>query len=87
MVTLETLLDRGEARERAREATRQAQHAAGTGLYWAGWAVAKLVIVLLWCVALPFVAAGFVTARYLIPAGRWCRAAFAVGYEAGRGPA
>lgn len=87
MVTLDDLLDRGEAREQAQLATRQAQHAAGTGLYWAGWLAAKLVVLLLWCVAAPLVAAGYVTARWMLPAAGWCRAAVVLGYEAGRGSA
>lgn len=84
MVTLDDLLDRGEAREQARLATRQAQHAAGTGLYWAGFAAAKLATLLVWCVAAPLVAAGFVTSRWVWPSLLWCRAAFLLGFETGR---
>lgn len=89
MVTLETLLDRGEARERARDAARDAQRAAGAGLYWVGWLLAKLGIFLMLAVAAPFVAAGWLGSRVAWPAARWTAAAFMVGWEAGKsgGPA
>jgi hypothetical protein len=43
-----------------------------------------LATLLVWCVAAPLVAAGFVTSRWVWPSLLWCRAAFLLGFETGR---
>lgn len=75
-----------EARAKALEARRQLLEALATGVYRVGWAAAKLVLLVLNVVAAPVFAAGWLTRRAFIPAGRWIAAAFMIGYEAGRRP-
>lgn len=87
MVTLNELLDAGDDRiERTKETGQQIQAAVRVGIAWVGWAVAKFVLAVMWVVASPFFVAGFVTSRWIIPAGKWTGAAFMVGYEQGRTP-
>lgn len=87
MVTLNELLDAGDERiERTKETGQQIQAALRVGITWVGWFAAKLVLLVLWCVAAPFYGAGWLTSRALVPAARWSAAAFAVGYEQGRQP-
>lgn len=85
MVTLDQLLDAGDdGRDKLADTGNQIKAAARAGIMWAGWAIAKFVLAVMWLVASPFFAAGFVTSRWIIPAGKWTAAAFAVGYEQGK---
>jgi hypothetical protein len=85
MVTLDQLLDAGDdGRDKLADTGTQIKAAVRVGVMWAGWAVAKLVLLVLWCVAAPFWAAGYITSRWIIPAGKWTGAAFMVGYEQGK---
>jgi len=84
MVTLDELLSTGDRR---RDQTRDTgQVVAGyirVGLWSAGWALAKLIAVLLGVIAAVFFAIGYAAAR-AVPALRWARTAFVLGWEAGR---
>lgn len=85
VATLNELLDTGDERiARTKETGQQIQAALRAGITWVGWLAAKLVLLTLWCVAAPFYGAGYATSRWIIPAGKWTAAAFAVGYEQGR---
>jgi hypothetical protein len=87
MTTLDQLLDAGDERaERTRETGQQIQAAARVGLAWVGWVLAKFVLLVMFCVAAPFWAVGYVTSRWVIPAAKWSSAAFMVGYEQGKTP-
>jgi predicted tellurium resistance membrane protein TerC len=84
MVTLDELLDAGD---RQRDRTRQTgQVVAGytrVGLWSVGWALAKLVALLLGVIAAVFFGTGWLAAK-VVPALRWARTAFMLGWEAGR---
>jgi hypothetical protein len=84
MVTLDELLTSGDRR---RDDTRDAGRIIGgyirVGLWSAGWLLAKLVAVLLGAVAAVFFTIGW-TAAKVVPALRWARTAFVLGWEAGR---
>lgn len=84
MVTLDELLNAGDRR---RDKTRATGQIIGgyvrVGLWSIGWALAKLVAVLLGVIAAVFFAIGW-TAAKVVPALRWARTAFALGWEAGR---
>lgn len=85
MATLNELLDAGDERaEQTRETGQQIQAALRVGLIWVGWAIAKFVLAVMWLIAAPFWAAGYATSRWILPAGKWTAAAFAVGYEQGK---
>jgi hypothetical protein len=89
VVTLDELLDAGDRRrERTREAGRAIAGYVRVGLWSIGWALAKLVVVLLGVVAGVFFGIGWLCAR-TVPVLRWARTAFVMGWEAGRsrGPA
>lgn len=84
MVTLDELLTSGDRR---RDQTRETgQVIAGytrVALWSIGWALAKLVAVLLGSIAAVFFVIGW-TAAKVVPALRWARTAFILGWEAGR---
>jgi hypothetical protein len=84
VVTLDELLDRGTAAARARAARRGALEAAGAGLYWAGWALFRLVRLLLLVVGGVFWAIGWFAARAVWPALKWSAAAVRLGWEDAR---
>lgn len=86
MVTLDELLDAGDdRRERTRQAGRVAAGYMRVGLWSAGWALAKLVTLLLAVVAGLFFGLGWACAR-AVPVLAWARTAFLLGWEAGRPP-
>lgn len=90
MATLDELLDRAEDdRDRRRETLQLTSEVAKAGLARLGWLCAKLLLLVVWLVAAPLFAAGYITSRWVIPAGKWCAAAYMTGFEAGirRGPA
>lgn len=84
MVTLNELLNAGDRR---RDQTRAAGQAIGgylrVGLWSAGWLLAKLVALTLAVIAGLFFGLGWCCAR-VVPAVRWARTAFVLGWEAGR---
>lgn len=89
MVTLDELLATGDRRRAATSAAGKI--AAGylrVGLWSIGWLLAKLVALVLGTVAGVFFAIGWCAAK-VVPALRWARTAFVLGWEAGRtrGPA
>lgn len=84
MVTLDELLDRGDARERASRAGRQLLAAVGTVLYRIGWAAAKLVLLVLWLIGAVFYGIGWIGGRIIWPALVWTATAVKVGWEDGR---
>ena len=84
MVTLDELLTSGDRRrEQTRETGRVVAGYIRVGLWSAGWALAKLVAVLLGVIAAAFFAIGYAAAK-VVPALRWARTAFVLGWEAGR---
>lgn len=84
MVTLDELLNAGDKR---RDLTRDTGRIIGgylrIGLWSVGWILAKLVAILLGVIAAVFFAVGW-TAAKVVPALRWARTAFVLGWEAGR---
>ena len=89
MVTLDQLLDAGdEQRERTHQAGRVAAGYLRVGLWGTGWLLARLLVLVLALLAGLFYGAGWVAAR-TAPALVWARAAFTLGWQAGRarGPA
>jgi len=84
MVTLDELLSTGDRR---RDQTREAGRVIGgylrIGVWSIGWILAKLVALVLGVVAAVFFVIGWTTAK-VVPALRWLRAAFVLGWEAGR---
>ena len=84
MVTLDELLDRGEAKYRSREAGRQLLSTLGTILYRIGWILAKLVYFVLLAVGGVFYGIGWTASRAVWPALTWAGAAVRVGWEDGR---
>jgi hypothetical protein len=84
VVTLDELLDTGDRR---RDRTREAGHVVAgylrIGLWSIGWTLAKLVAILLGLIAGVFFVLGWTAAR-VVPALRWARTAFVLGWEAGR---
>ena len=90
MVTLDELLDRADDdRDRTRDTLQRTGEVAAAGLARLGWLCAKLLLLVVWTVAAPLFAAGYITSRIIVPAGKWCAAAYMTGFEAGirRGPA
>lgn len=84
MATLDDLLDAGDRqRGKASTAGLEAVGYVRVGLWSAGWALARTVTLLLAAVAGMFFAAGWCCAR-VVPALKWARAAFVLGWEAGR---
>lgn len=84
MVTLDDLLDVGdERREQTRDAGRVIAGYLRVGVWSAGWLVARAVTLLLAAVAGLFFAIGWACAR-VVPVLKWARAAFVLGWEAGR---
>lgn len=83
MVTLDELLDIGEAKRSARGAMRKLAAAAGAGLYWTGWALFHAVRLALLAVGAVFWTLGWVTRRAVWPALVWCAAAVKLGWEDG----
>lgn len=84
MVTLNELLDAGDRRRV--EAGKSVKVILGylrVGLWSIGWALAKLVALLFGVIAAVFFAIGW-TAAKVVPALRWARTAFVLGWEAGR---
>lgn len=89
MVTLDELLATGDRRrESARATGRIIGGYVRVGLWSIGWMLAKLVALVLGAVAGVFFAIGWCAAK-VVPALRWARTAFVLGWEAGRtrGPA
>lgn len=84
MTTLDELLDTGHARHRAGHARRQVASAIGAGFYWAGWALFKLVRLLLLAVGGVFWVLGWTARRVIWPALAWCATAVKLGWEDGR---
>ena len=84
MVTLDELLDSGEARHRAAHARQQTLEAIGAGFYWAGWALFKLLRFVLLAIGGVFWAIGWTARRAVWPALVWCGAAVKLGWEDGR---
>lgn len=84
MVTLDDLLDSGEARHRARAARRQTLETVGAGFYWTGWALFKLVRFVLLAVGGVFWVIGWTASRAVWPALAWCGTAVKLGWEDGR---
>lgn len=84
MVTLDELLTTGDRR---RDQTRDVGRVVGgyirVGLWTIGWLLAKLVAVVLGALAAVFFSIGW-TAAKVVPALRWARTAFVLGWEAGR---
>ncbi len=84
MVTLDELIDAGDQRrDKTREAGRIVGGYARVGLWSIGWLLAQLVAILLGVLAAVFFSIGW-TAAKVVPALRWARTAFALGWEAGR---
>lgn len=84
MVTLDELLNTGDRkRDQTRVAGEQIIGFLRVGLWSIGWVLAKLVAILLGVIAAVFFAIGW-TAAKVVPALRWARTAFALGWEAGR---
>lgn len=89
MTTLDDLLSTEDRhRERTREAGQQIAGCARVGIWGVGWTLAKLVLLLMACVAGVIYGIGWVLAK-TVPVLRWMKAAFTLGWEAGRrrGPA
>ncbi len=84
MTTLDELLDTGTAKHRAGQARQQTVAAIGAGFYWLGWALFKLVRLLLVAIGGLFWVLGFTARRVLWPALVWCAAAVKLGWEDGR---
>jgi hypothetical protein len=84
MVTLDELLSNGDRRrDQTRDTGRVVAGYIRVGLWSAGWLLAKLVAILLGVTAAAFFALGWCCAR-TVPALRWARTAFVLGWEAGR---
>lgn len=84
MVTLDELLIAGsDRRDKTREAGRIAAGYLRVGLWSVGWLLAKLLTLILSIVAGVFFAIGWSAAK-VVPALRWARTAFVLGWEAGR---
>lgn len=81
MVTLDELLDTGEAKHRAGNAQRQVVAAVGAGFYWTGWALFKLVRLALLLVGGVFWTLGWTARRVVWPALVWIAAAVRLGWE------
>jgi hypothetical protein len=89
VTTLDDLLDVGDQRrDRTRDAGRQIAGYARVGLWSVGWLLAKALLLLLALVAGVFFGIGWACAR-VVPALKRAKAAFMLGWEAGRarGPA
>jgi hypothetical protein len=84
LTTIDDLLDTGEHRHRAAEAGQDAKRAAQAGLYWSGWAVAKLFTLILLAVGGTFYGVGWVASRAVWPALCWTGRAVRVGWDDGR---
>lgn len=84
MVTLDELLDSGDRqRARTRAAGQDLAKLVRVGLWSVGWLLARVLTLLFAAVAGVFFALGWLCAR-AVPALRWVRAAFMLGWEAGR---
>lgn len=84
MTTLDDLMDVGdERRDKTREVAQQAVGYTRVGVWSVGWALAKLVVLLMACVAGVFYGIGWAAAR-TVPVLRWLKAAFVIGWEQGR---
>jgi hypothetical protein len=84
MVTLNELLDAGDRR---RGQTQDAGRIIGgylrIGIWSIGWILAKTIALMLTVIAGCFFAIGWSAAK-VVPALRWARTAFVLGWEAGR---
>lgn len=80
MVTLDELLDRGDARERARTAGRSTIEAIGAGLYWTGWLLFRVVRLVLLVIGGVFYGIGWTAGRLVWPALKWSAAAIKLGW-------
>lgn len=85
MVTLDELLDGGQAKHRASNARKQVVATVGAGFYWTGWALFKLLRFVLLAVGGVFWALGWTARRVAWPALVWMAAAVRLGWEDGRG--
>jgi hypothetical protein len=83
VVTLDELLDTGEARRRSGLARQQVLSAVGAGLYWTGWALFKAIRLLLVAIGGVFWVLGYAARRVVWPALVWCAAAVKLGWEDG----
>lgn len=82
---LDRVLDAGdERRDKTHETLTMARGYVRAGAWWLGWALAKLVVLLLSAIALPLYGIGWLAAR-AVPVLRWLGAALALGFESGRG--
>lgn len=86
MVTLDQLLDSGDdAQDRAGDTGRRLAAAVRAGLWWIGWAAAKLVLIVLLGLAGVLFGAGWLAGRVLWPGLCWAGRAVKLGYQEGRG--
>jgi hypothetical protein len=86
VATLDDLLDVGDKqREQTVAAAKVAAGYLRVGVWSVGWLLAKTITLLLATVAGAFFTLGWVCARS-VPALRWARTAFVLGWEAGRPP-
>lgn len=84
MVTLDELMDAADQRRtQTAEAGRQIAGYLRVGVWSVGWLLAKLVALILAVVAGICYGIGWLAAR-TVPVLRWLRAAFLLGWEAGR---
>lgn len=81
MVTLDELLDSGEAKHRASAAQRQALEAIASGFYWLGFGFFRLLRLLLLVIGGFFWVLGWSARRIVWPALTWIAAAVRVGWE------
>ncbi len=87
MTTLDDLMAHDPAnvaRRRAADSARQLLTLVGAGLYWAGWALSKLVMVLLLVLGAALFGAGWLARRALWPSLVWCGKAVRLGWQEGR---
>jgi hypothetical protein len=87
VVTLDDLMDRDPAtvaRRRAAVSAKQLLTLVGAGLYWAGWALSKLVMALLLVLGGVLFGAGWLARRAVWPSLVWCGKAVRLGWQEGR---
>lgn len=84
MTTLDDLLDQDAAEHRARDAGRQLAGATAAGLWGIGWALAKLVHLLLLVLGGTLYSVGWIARRAVWPATCWCGRAVKLGWQDAR---
>lgn len=86
MTTLDDLLDAGDVRRaKTGEAVRKALAYLRAGLFWAGFAAAKLLVAVLTAIAAVCYGLGWIVAR-LWPGLCWCGNAVRLGWDDARAP-